>query len=470
MTRGPTPVGRTVAVLAFAGLSASFMQTLVVPLQARLPALLGASSDDTPWVITVTLVAATVVTPIAGRLGDMFGKRRVAVALLIVQAVGAVLAGLAEDLPLMLVARALQGVAAGVVPLGISILRDVVAPGRMGSATALVSATLGVGGALGLPLSAYAAEALDWHAIFWFAAVLSVAAIALYLRVVPASALRTPARIDVVGMAGLAVGLVGVLIAVSRGGTWGWADQRTLGFLIGGLVVLVLWTLWELRVRDPLIDLRAALNGAVLITNIASVAVGFGLFASSITFPQLLVLPEATGIGLGLPLVVAALILAPSGLMMLAVSPVAGWIQRRHGPRPLLVVGSLVVAVGYALALVLRSEAWQILVVNILLGIGVGLAYAAMPALIMRAVPVSQTGAANGLNALARSLGTTAAAAVIGALLAQSTVTVGGATGPSGAGFTAALALGLGAALIGAIVAAAIPRPSAAEPATPDRP
>jgi MFS family permease len=449
------------AALAFAGLGASFMQTILVPIQGELPKLLNTTSDNTAWAITATLVAAAVCTPVAGRLGDMFGKRRIAMALLLLQAVGAILAALSNDVVTLIVARVLQGMAAGVIPLGIAILRDVLPPRKLGSGIALISATLGVGGALGLPLSAVVAENFDWHALFWVAAAIAVLAFVGYAVFVPSSALRTPGRVDLIGIIGLSLGLVGVLVAVSRGGEWGWGDARTLTLLTGGVVVLSIWGVLELRVQDPLVDLRVSVRGPVLLTNLASVAMGFALFASSVVLPQLLVLPRATGIGLGLTLTVAALVLAPSGLAMMAMSPVAGTVERRWGAKALLIIGAVILALAYGLALVFHAEAWQILAVNVVLGVGVGLGYAAMPALIMQAVPAHETGAANGLNALMRSLGTSIAAAVAGAVLAQSVTTAGGVAGPSEAGFLLTLALGLGAAVVCVIVAAFIPRPRA---------
>lgn len=451
--------GLIVAVLAFAGLGASFMQTIVIPIQPELPRMLNASPEDTPWVITATLIAGAVCTPIAGRLGDMYGKRRVAMALLLLQTIGAVLAALSNSLPPMLIARVLQGMAMGVIPLGISILRDALPPHRLGSSVALVSATLGVGGALGLPLSAAIAQNADWHSLFWIAAVIALLAFVLYAAIIPASVLRSPGKLDILGIVGLALGLVGVLVAVTRGGSWGWTDPRTLGFLLGGVVILLGWGIYELRVFQPLVDLRVTAGRAVLFTNLASIAMGFALFASSVVYPQLLQLPSASGIGLGLSLVVAALVLAPSGLAMMAMSPVAGRLERIRGPKPLLIAGAAVLAASYGLGLLFHANAWQILVVNVLLGAGVGLGYGALPALIMGAVPARETGAANGLNALMRSLGTSIASAVIGGLLASSVTSVNGVVGPSEGGFNLALALGLAASLLCVAVAALIPRP-----------
>lgn len=451
--------GVVVAVLALAGVVASFMQTILIPIQGELPQLLGSSRENTAWVITIALLVSAICTPISGKLGDMFGKRRVALVLLGLLVAGSVVAALSPTVVPLIVGRGLQGMGMGVIPLGISILRDTLPKERLGSAIALVSATLGVGGALGLPLSAFVTEHFDWHLLFWLAAALGAVVLVLIAVLVPESGVRTGGRIDVPGVIGLAIGLTGVLLAVSRGNDWGWGSPLTLGLLIGGVVVLVLWGLMELRTREPLVDLRVSARGAVLMTNLASIAMGFALFSSQIAFPQLLELPTQLG-GIGLTLLQASLILMPSGLAMLAMSPIAGRLERRWGPKPLLVLGASVIACGYLAAVLLDLHAWHILVVNIAIGVGIGLGYAAMPTLIMGAVPRSETGAANGLNTLMRALGTATASAVIAVVLADSATEVQGASIPSSGGFHAAFWLGLGAAVLCAMLAALIPRGS----------
>ncbi|WP_210481019.1 MFS transporter [Naasia sp. SYSU D00948] len=454
----PRRDGAVVAVLAFAGLTASFMQTIVIPIQGELPALLDAPAEDTAWVITVTLLSAAIATPISGKLGDMYGKRRIALCMLALLVAGSVVAALSPSVVPLIVGRALQGMGAGVIPLGISILRDVLHRDRLGSAIALVSATLGVGGALGLPVSALITERYDWHLLFWIAGALGATCFALVLWIVPVSTLRSGGRFDWPGAAGLAVGLVGVLLAISRGNEWGWSSPGTLTLLLGGVVVLLGWGWMQLRTPNALVDLRVSARAPVLLTNLASVGMGFALFASNIVYPQLLELPPAAG-GLGLPLLPASLVLMPAGLAMLAMSPLAGRIERTAGPKPLLVAGSVIIALTYLVSVFLELEVWHVLVINIVIGIGIGLGYAAMPALIMRAVPASETGAANGLNALMRSLGTTTAAAAVAATLSSSAVQVGDALAPSDEGYRAAFLFGLVAAALCAILAALIPKP-----------
>lgn len=449
--------GAIVAVLAIAGLASSFMFTLVVPIQSELPELLDASREDTAWVVTSTLVAAAVMTPISGRLGDMYGKRRIVLVLLGLLVLGSVIAALSPGIVGVIVGRALQGAVTGVVPLGISILRDVLHEDRVDAAIALISATLGVGGALGLPISALITEHSDWHALFWMSAGLGVVVIGLVLWIVPVSALRTGGRFDYVGTVGLAVGLLGILLAVSRGNEWGWSSPAVLTLGLGGVAVLLAWGWYELRIDEPLLDLRVAARRPVLLTNIASIAVGFSLFASNVIYPQMLELPVATG-GFGLSLLAASLVVMPAGLVMMVLSPFSGRLAHAVGPKLLLIAGAIALIVTYAFTLLFQDEVWQIVVANIGIGVGIGFGYAAMPMLIMRSVPQSETGASNGLNALFRSLGTSTAAAVIGAVLATFAIDVDGVAVPEPVAFQVSFVLGGGAAVVALLVALFIPR------------
>ncbi|MEV4786391.1 MFS transporter, partial [Streptomyces tuirus] len=462
---GPADTGRPaapranalVAVLAFGGIVVSLMQTLVIPIVPELPRLLNAPASDTAWAVTATLLAAAVATPMTGRLGDMYGKRRMLLISLLMLVAGSVTAALSDSLAPMIVGRALQGLASGVIPLGISIMRDELPAERLGSATALMSASLGVGGALGLPAAALIADNFDWHALFWVSAALGVVALVLMPALVPESEVRTGGRFDLVGGIGMAAGLVSLLLAISKGGDWGWGSGTTLGLFAAAVAVLLTWGWWELRVREPLVDLRTTARRQVLVTNLASIAVGFAMFAMSLVIPQLLQLPEATGYGLGKSLLVAGLTMAPSGLVMMATAPVSAALSKAKGPKTTLMVGALVVAGGYGLNIVLMSELWHFVLVTCVIGAGIGFTYGSMPALIMSAVPASETGAANSLNTLMRSIGTSTASAVAGVILAQLTTDFGGTPLPSQDGFKVVLAIGAGAALLAFAVASFIP-------------
>lgn len=447
-----------VPVLALGGITVSLQQTTVVPLVPQFPALLNAAPADATWVVTSTLLAAAVATPVVGRLADMVGKRRMLLVCVAVLVAGSVVSGLSDSLIPMVVGRALQGLAVGVIPLGISLMRDALPPERLGSATALMSASLGVGGALGLPLAAVVAQYADWHWLFWGSGALGVVVFALVIVIVPESPQRSGGRFDVLGALLLSVALVCLLLAVSKGGTWGWGSATTLGLFGGSLAALLAFGAWELRIREPLVDLRVTRRRQVLLTNIASIVMGFSMFAMSLVFPQLLQLPLATGYGLGQSIVVAGLVLAPGGLCMMAMSPVSARISAASGPRTTLMLGAAVVAVGYVIGALFHASIWQLVVCALVISSGIGLAYGAMPSLVMAAVPVTQTAAANSLNNLMRAIGTSTASAVAGVLLAQLTTRVAGMTVPSESAFLIVMVLGAGAAVVAVVITAFIPR------------
>jgi len=447
-----------IATLAATGLIAAFMQTVVTPIIPELPTLLSTTRADASWVLTATLLAAAISTPISGRLGDMYGKRRIMLTLLVIMAVGCVIAALSSTLIPMVIGRVLQGIGLGVIALGISILRDVVHPKNLGGAVALVSATLGVGGALGLPLAATIAQYLDWHFLFWLSTALSVVAIIAVATIIPVSTLRSGGSFDLVGALGLAVGLVGILLAVSKGTEWGWTSPLTLGLFGGGVAVLVAWGFFELRTSNPLVDLRVATRRTVLLTNLASISIGFAFFICTASLPIILESPVDSGVGLGLPLILASLCLMPLGLVMFFLSPVAARLSAARGPRTSLILGAIVITVGFTLAIFFLDQVWHVILVSTITGIGVGFAYAAMPTLIMRAVPPSETAAANGLNSVMRTLGSTIAATLVGIILSTQVVLTDGVATPTREAFSYVFVLGAGVVLVGFLIALFIPR------------
>lgn len=454
--------GAVVAVACYCGIVVALTQTMIVPLIPLLPHLLSTSASNTSWAVTATLLTAAVTMPISGRLGDMVGKRLMLVISLGFLVAGSLLCAVSDSLVPVIAGRALQGMAMGAIALGISIMRDELPADRVGPAVARVSATLGVGGAIGLPVAAVIVEKANWHALFWIAAGLGVVGIVAVLALIPESPVRTPARFDFLGAIGLGSALVMLLLAISKGGDWGWGDPLTVGLLVGAAVVLAIWGTWELRTPAPLVDLRTTARPQVLFTNIASVGAGFAMYGMSLVPIQVLLAPELTGYGVGLTLIQAGLVLMPGGLMMYLFSDVGARITIARGPRAALMTGLVIIAVGYTFLLFLRAEWWQIGLAGAITSAGVGVAYAAMPALIMGAVPVTETAAANGLNALMRSVGTSLSAAVVGTVLAHQTTRLGSVVLPSEHGFTLAILISLTASAAAFGLALAIPARKAA--------
>ncbi len=455
-TRTPTP-RMVVTILAFCGIVVSLMQTLIIPLIPELPTFLNASATDASWAITATLVAGAVVTPISGRLGDMFGKRLILVLSLLAMVVGSVLCALSDTLTLIVVGRALQGLAMGAIPLGISIMRDELPRQKVGPAIASMSATMGVGGAVGIPLSAFIAQTADWHMLFWVAAILGLLCALLVAVVLPESPVTTPGHFDGLGAAGLAVGLVALLVPVTKGSEWGWGSPLTIGLFATSVVVLLIWGAYQLRTKDALVDLRVSARPRVLLTNLSSIMIGFAMYGMSLIFIQLLMAPTATGYGLELSMIQAGLALAPGGFVMMALSPVSAKLSARRGPKVTLMLGAGVIAVGYVVALLFNGTVWEIMIASMVISAGVGLAFAAMPALIMGAVPITETAAANGLNSLMRAIGTSTSAAIISVVLASMTMELGPFQLPTMDAFRVAFIIAIGAAVASAVLAAFIP-------------
>lgn len=465
----PSPVARSsaaliIGVLASCGLSVSLMQTLVVPLLPQFPRLLNASTSTVAWLVTATLVAGAVCAPVLGRLGDMYGKRRMLMVALGLVTAGSALGAAAPGVEVLIVARVLQGASLGVVPLGISIMRDVLPPGRVGSGIALMSSSLGIGGAVGLPITGAVAQHASWRWLFAGAAVLGAMQLLVVRRLVAESPSRSGGRFDLPGAVGLSAALVCLLLAISKGSDWGWTSPAVLGLFAAAAVLFAVWGRMELRVPSPLVDLRVSARPAVLWTNIGSILIGFAMFAGFLVTTQVLQAPVETGYGFGLPLVVAGLALLPIGGAMAVFSPVSARLSRRFGPRTTLVAGTLVLVAGNLAMAALPDLLVLVMAAATLTAVGAALAYSALPLLIMDAVPPTETAAANSLNTLMRMLGTSSCSAVAAAVTSGLTATVAGVTLPSGSAYTVVFLAAAAAAAAAAVISARTPHAVAAPP------
>ncbi|MEU3339111.1 MFS transporter [Streptomyces sp. NPDC002144] len=451
----------TIPVLAFGGILMAVMQTVVVPLLPDLPRLTHSSAGAVSWTVTATLLAGAVLTPVLGRAGDMYGKRRVLTAALGLMTVGSVMCALSSDIAVLITARALQGAAASVVPLSISILRDELPPERRGSAVALMSSTVGIGAALGLPLAALVVQYADWHTMFWLTSALGALGVTAVWWAVRESPVREPGRFDVAGALGLAAGLVCLLLGVSQGGQWGWGSARVLGLFAGSVVIMVLWWWQQLRAERPLVDLRLVSRPRVGLSHVAALLTGFAFYANSLVTAQLVQAPKATGYGLGLSIVQTGLCLLPGGVTMLLFSPVSARISTARGPRITLALGAAVIACGYVVRIADSRDLWMIILGATVVSIGTTLAYSALPTLILRAVPAEQTASANGVNVLMRTIGQATSSAAVAAVLVHHTSPVGGLPVPTLHGYLMAFAMAGAIALAAAATALTIPGDSA---------
>ena len=455
----PHPL-RSLAVLAIGALGFALAQTTLIPTLTDLRTELGTDTSGVAWVLTGYLLAAAVATPVAGRLGDMLGKRRVFVASLLIFAAGNVVSALGSSIEIVVAGRVLQGIGVGIVPLAISIIRDEFPPEKVPGSIGLISAIFGVGGGLGLVLGGVLTDALSYHWIFWLgAAVATVAAIAAELFV-PESPVRTPGRVDVRGALLLAAGLVPPLFAISRANLWGWGSARTIGLIAFGLVVLAGFVAVERRTREPLVDVDSLVAPPVLMTNVTTLFVGFGMFGSFILIPQLAETPVASGYGFGLDATSAGLLLLPGALAMLFAGPVAGALGTRFGSKVPLSMGALITGLGLFLLGLFHDTQALVIGWNLLMSIGFGLVFSAIPNLIVGAVPPTQTGQAIGVNTLIRSVGASLGTQVTAAIIAGTVTALRPL--PTDGGYTAAFIVCASVAVLAGLCATLIPRPAPA--------
>jgi EmrB/QacA subfamily drug resistance transporter len=384
----------TLGVLVLSALAFALSQTMVAPALPAIQEELRSSATAATWVLTVFLLTASIATPIVGRLGDMFGKERVLLAVLVVFGIGSVIGAVSTSIELLIAARAIQGVAGAIFPLAFGIIRDEFPRERVATGIGLISATFGIGGGAGLVLSGVIVDNLSYAWIFWLVLVAVVIAAAATYAFVPESPVKTPARIDWQGAALLSGALGSLLLAVSQGNDWGWTSAPVLGLFAAAAGLGVRLVRLELRVHEPLIDVRMLRARAVWTTNLTGLLLGFGMFGSFILIPQLVQLPESTGFGFGATVTQAGLFLIPSSIAMLFAGPIAGGLAGRFGSRFPLLIGTATAAASFALLALGHSQAWEIYLASALMGMGIGLSFASMANLIVEAVPQRQTGVA----------------------------------------------------------------------------
>ncbi len=446
---------RSLLILGLAALSFALAQTTLVPALAELMEEFNTDASGIAWVLTGYLISAAIFTPIFGRLGDMFGKRRLLVIALFIFAAGSTVSALGESVPAIVAGRILQGVGGGIFPLCFGIIRDEFPAERVSASIGLISATAGIGGGLGLIMGGLILDHASYHWIFWLGTAMAVLAAIAAIRWVPESPNRTPAKVDVRGAIVLAIGLSIPMYAISEANNWGWTSFRLIGLVVLGLVIIGFWVWLQKRTTDPLADVEILSKPAVAMTNLATLLIGFGMFASFILIPQLVEAPENTGYGLDYTATQAGLIMLPAALMMLFAGPLSGQLGARFGNKLPLALGGLISGAGLLGLGFDHGSALSIVLWNVLSSIGVGLAFAAMPNLIMESVPIERTGEATGFNALIRSVGSSLGSQVTSSIL---TGTIVLATGfPTSHGFKIAFLVGAGASLGAGVMAMLIP-------------
>jgi EmrB/QacA subfamily drug resistance transporter len=455
----------TLAILTIAGTAYALQQTMVIPALPALQHELHTTTTWVTWVLTVLLLVASVSTPVLGKLGDQYGKGRILVISLVLFFIGCVGAAAASNIWALIGFRAVQGLGAAVFPLSFAIIRDEFPPEKVGIGIGLVSAVFGIGGGFGIVLSGLIVDNISWRWLFIFGAIPVGISAVLVHRFVPESPIRTPSRIDFVGATLLCGGLVCLLLALTEGETWGWTSSRVLGLFAGSAAFFAIWVAAELRVPEPMVDMRMFVHRPVLLTNVCALITGFAMFGTFVLIPNFAEtprdLPAQTArlvhYGFDATATKAGLYLLPSSVTLLFAGPLAGLIGRRTGFKWPLVVGMLFASLSAAMLALWHDHPWQLLAAMPILGVGVGFAFAAMATLITEAVRPTETGIATGMNTVMRTVGGVVGGQVGAAILSAHLIR--GTKVPAATGFEIAFAIAAVAALAGAVVAVFVTPP-----------
>nr|WP_317453550.1 MFS transporter [Streptomyces sp. CBMA152] len=456
----PTGGPALVLVLGLAAMVVSMMQTLVVPILGIIQNDLGTSTSNVSWVTTATLLSAAVFTPLLGRFGDMHGKKPTLIGVLVLMVAGSVLAATTSSLLWLIVGRVMQGAATAIFPLALSVLREEVRPEKLHGAMALVSGTLAFGSGLALVGAGLLTQGdhPDYHRVFWLAAVLAIVALVAVVAGVPASRHKPGGRTDWLGAGTLAALLVLLLLPISQGHEWGWSSGRTLGLFAAAVAMTVVWVLVENKVKAPMVDMKMFAHRPVFFTNLAGLLLGFAMFSQFIGVSYLVQMPEKiTGYGFTASVLRASVeYLLPTTIMSLLAAQLGGMLVRRIGARFTLTIGAVFGVVGFAWLTGAHDTTASVILAGMVIGVAISFGYAAMPALIVASVPHHQTGIANGINSISRSVGSAIASAVITSLLASKTIQhlpPGIPALPQESQFTLSFALAGGAFLLVVVVA-----------------
>lgn len=460
------PYQAILALLTVAGVAFAIMQTLVVPALPFFQREFDASATAVTWIATGFLLSSSVLTPIFGKLGDAYGKKRMLVISLAIFGFGSLGAAASWSLETLIVCRVLQGAGAAVFPLSFGIIRDEFPPEKVGLGIGTVSSVFGAGGGIGLVASGFIIENLSWPWLFIFGGVPVLLSAALIWRLVPESREKRPTKPDYAGALALSAALASLLIAISEGTRWGWTSFGVPGLLAVSAVAFALWARIEHRVEEPLVDLRTFTRREMAATNVTTLVVGFSMFSTFILLPNFVQMPNGVppevagqlGYGFGASPVEVGFYFIPSSIAMIVAGPLAGAFGTRYGRVLPLRIGIAFLVLALGLLTVAHGAPWTIYAWMVFLGVGLAFCFAALGSLVIDYSRPGETGVASGMNTIMRTIGAALGSQVAAAIISGNTLA--GTQVPLERGFTIAFAIGTVGALV-ALVPTLLLRPPA---------
>jgi MFS family permease len=459
--RATLPVLVTVAALV------SVVTSLGAPLIPSIARADHVSLSAAEWVLTAALMMGALATPAMGRLADGPRKRRVIEVALTLVLAGCALSAVSTTFTILVIGRGLQGIGLGLLPVTMAIARSQFSPEKAGRAIATLSVSAAVGAGLGYPITSLTAQFFDYRAAFWFGAITVASALVLVVVVVPRQSDGRARRFDYLGMTSLGMAVVGVSVLLSEGGSWGWTSLRSLGLVIVCLALVGLWINHELKITDPLIDIRQMRNRSVLTADVSAFLIAVAMYLFLPIIIEFVQIPVASGYGFGASILVSGLVFVPLSVGSFLASRCLTAYTRRFGVRSMIPFGSLVFAASTLFFVIEHRALWEAFVSAGIAGIGIGFTFAAMPGFIVRAVPASETGSAMGLYQVLRSIGLSLGSALAAAVLIAYTKV--GRTYPTYEGFRITLIIATALCVLTALLSYLLPGMSSRRPPPPTK-
>lgn len=435
-TAGIPGYAKVIAVLLVAEFVGTFESAMIFIALPSLMADFNADAAAVGWAVTAFLLVAAASAAICGRLGDIYGRKKLLVIVLLISVVGSIVSFSFGSLEGVIIGRALQGAAGATLPLCLGLARESLPKAKVPGVIALIAGSSFLAGAGGNLIAGILLEVGTWQALFLVSGAMGIIAATLVAFLLKSThvVVGSHQKIDYIGGILFAPAIALILYGLTNSTAWGLFDVRTLSFVLGGLAVAALWCWWELRIANPMINLRLMKTNKMALTQLCTAILGIGpLVAVGVLTPIILLSPESDPVGLGVSPSVGGAIIFSSAALCFIGSPFSGKIAAAVGARRALLSGIVVSFIGYAVMFWAQHNLLTFVLATYTISIGTMLAYTAFPNLVAEAVPVENTSEGMGINTVTRTIFMAVGTTVITMALASSTVP--GSTVPTESSF-----------------------------------